>query len=637
MKIKEFEIKKYRSIDSLKIKIINNLLQIIGENNSGKTNILLALKLFFSKSLIGLSKNDFFMEDLENEIKILVSFNNLTPSEKSFFKDYIIDDILKIERIFNINEETMRSSSSYNLCQKVPNIKIFDDDIFSNWSENKPEIEEWITENEYEPYFYNEKGNLTKNSLRDGIPKFIDEKQEEIEDWKEKFCEKPFNWKEVQKRLPEILYIEATKKVTEETTVSLKSKSIYNKIIEKIILNKIQNTEQMLIDFQKGINDIGKKINKSDEEDNRFQIIKKIEDLLLKNLNKNINTKELEIKFFTPTLRDFFSNSKIFINDGIHSSIDEKGDGLKRSLIFALFITYSNFLRKTIEDNNDTEYRPFVFLIEEPELYLHPQAQKELMNILSEISKYDQVLYSTHSPYFVNIENYLSLVLVKKTDIHEGTKKDVIEQELFEPESKKEFNMLMRFNPERNEMFFAKKIVLVEGDVEQIVINGISDLLDKNLNVLNISVIECGGKTNLLYFVKILSQFDKPILLIHDIDPLSEEEQKDIEDLRDEGCSPKKIEKIKFRKRNFKLNKEIKTEIEKYPEKMALITIDPNFETLIGISPKKSSKPYKAFNFLKSLELEDVDDNLKDIITLIIDFKTIANRSNLEEKNIVYD
>ena len=164
MKIKEFQIKNFRSIKSLNVRVVNNYVQLIGENNSGKTNILLALKLFFSKSLAGLTKIDFFMEELNNDINISVSFNNLTPSEITSFQDYIINGILKIERTFNINEDSLKAYSNFFLCQKIPDIPYFKEDYISNWSANKSEINDWIRENGYETYFYNENGNLAKNS-----------------------------------------------------------------------------------------------------------------------------------------------------------------------------------------------------------------------------------------------------------------------------------------------------------------------------------------------------------------------------------------------------------------------------------------------------------------------------------------
>ena len=43
-----------------------------------------------------------------------------------------------------------------------------------------------------------------------------------------------------------------------------------------------------------------------------------------------------------------------------------------------------------------------VLIIDEPELSLHPTAQKSLSSILSEISKNKQIILCTHSPYFVN-------------------------------------------------------------------------------------------------------------------------------------------------------------------------------------------------------------------------------------------
>ena len=43
-----------------------------------------------------------------------------------------------------------------------------------------------------------------------------------------------------------------------------------------------------------------------------------------------------------------------------------------------------------------------VLIIDEPELSLHPTAQKSLSSILSEISKDKQIILCTHSPYFVN-------------------------------------------------------------------------------------------------------------------------------------------------------------------------------------------------------------------------------------------
>ena len=44
---------------------------------------------------------------------------------------------------------------------------------------------------------------------------------------------------------------------------------------------------------------------------------------------------------------------------------------------------------------------PFIFIIDEPEICLHPIGQRKLLNSLLEISKNQQVFISTHSPFFL--------------------------------------------------------------------------------------------------------------------------------------------------------------------------------------------------------------------------------------------
>ncbi len=350
----------------------------------------------------------------------------------------------------------------------------------------------------------------------------------------------------------------------------------------------------------------------------------------MKNLNQNITTKSIEIKIFPPRLQDFFTNTDIIINDGIESSIENKGDGLKRSLIFSLFITYSEYLKNKKKDKEISEDKPFLFLIEEPELYLHPQAQKSLKDTLILISKYDQVFYSTHSSNFIDISKYLSIGLTIKDPIETGTRISFIEKKLFEPLVQNDYELLMRFNPERNEMFFAKKVVLVEGNVEKIVLSHVAELMGKNFDKLNFSIIECGGKAMLFYFITVLSCYSKPIIVIHDIDPLTSEQEKSIDELRELGCDERKIEQIQEKKRRFKDNTKIDDLISKDHNKIGLITINPNFEKLIGITQYGDRKGLKAFKFAKNLSKENIDKELQDIIDFILAFQIDKTREDIE-------
>ncbi len=536
-----------------------------------------------------------------------------------------------------MSEETEKVSSDFLITRDLPEIPHFDGSKFDKWRENSEAIINFFKEYDYEDNIKSDRGTITKASVEKAIPQFIKEKGNECET-KKKECNTNLKWKDISSYLPEVLYIEATKKISEEVKTSERSKSIYKKILEKIILKSIEDNlddSKIIKEFKKNRNQLETLLKKGeDEEDKRFEIIKQIESNLLKNLNQNIATKSIEIKIFPPRLQDFFSNTDIIINDGIESSIENKGDGLKRSLIFSLFITYSEYLKNKIKDKGISEDKPFLFLIEEPELYLHPQAQKSLRDILILISTYDQVFYSTHSSNFIDISKYLSIGLTIKEPIETGTQISFIEKKLFEPQIQKEYELLMRFNPERNEMFFAKKVVLVEGNVEKIVLSHVAELMGKNFDKLNFSLIECGGKTMLSYFITVLSCYSKPIIVIHDIDPLTPVQEKSADELRELGYENRKIEQIQEKKRRFKDNNKIDDLISKEHNKIGLITINPNFEKLIGITQHGDKKTLKAFKFAKDLSKENIDKDLQEIIDFILAFQIDKTRHEIKKYEI---
>src|SRR5207244_8803698 len=60
--------------------------------------------------------------------------------------------------------------------------------------------------------------------------------------------------------------------------------------------------------------------------------------------------------------------------------------------------------------------RHFVLLIEEPELYLSPHAQRHLYSILRALAQQgNQILYSTHAPVFLSVDRLEELALVRHT------------------------------------------------------------------------------------------------------------------------------------------------------------------------------------------------------------------------------
>jgi predicted ATP-dependent endonuclease of OLD family len=158
--------------------------------------------------------------------------------------------------------------------------------------------------------------------------------------------------------------------------------------------------------------------------------------------------------------------------------------------------------------------RGLVFLIEEPELYLRPQAQRYLYRLLRELSLAgNQVLYTTHSPAFLNVARLDELVFVERLP-RTGTR--ALQPDPVTPDE--DFRVLTEFDAARSELFLARAAVLVEGLTEKLVLPFVFAALGHDVDREAISVVECGGKPNIPLFVRICSAVGLPFVVVHDSD-----------------------------------------------------------------------------------------------------------------------
>lgn len=109
----------------------------------------------------------------------------------------------------------------------------------------------------------------------------------------------------------------------------------------------------------------------------------------------------VSFEFDAPETGSFIKMGKTNVNDGIaDTEFSAKGNGLQRSVAFALIRLYSEKIRLNDDDKSAT--RPGLFLcVDEPEIWMHPRAQLQLAQALSTIAKNEQVWVSTHSPYML--------------------------------------------------------------------------------------------------------------------------------------------------------------------------------------------------------------------------------------------
>ena len=170
---------------------------------------------------------------------------------------------------------------------------------------------------------------------------------------------------------------------------------------------------------------------------------------------------------------------------------DEVGSGMQNLILISIFQTYAELMGGRV-----------IFGIEEPEIYLYPQAQRALYKSFQKISEVSQIFYTSHNPNFINALRAYEIEMIYKTAENGtvNTQKNSAYINIVQAE-KERFRIYTQFNTERNEIFFAKKVVLVEGDSDKIFYQTIAEShwgidLDKN----GVSILSCGGKGGVSYF-----------------------------------------------------------------------------------------------------------------------------------------
>ena len=191
---------------------------------------------------------------------------------------------------------------------------------------------------------------------------------------------------------------------------------------------------------------------------------------------------------------------------------DSTSRGLYRNLIFEIFCSLAQYSKK----NEHSILENTLILFEEPELYLHPQKQKELFSNICILTKLgNQIYVSTHSNNFINLHMYKSICIVRKEE-KIGTKAFQFKGYLFSGDEIKNFNMNYWINPDRSEIFFAKKVILVEGQTDKIVLGYLSKRL--GIYKYDYSILECGSKSLIPQFIKLLNVFKIPYVAVYDRD-----------------------------------------------------------------------------------------------------------------------
>lgn len=239
-------------------------------------------------------------------------------------------------------------------------------------------------------------------------------------------------------------------------------------------------------------------------------------------------------------------------------------------------------------------------LIEEPEMYLHPQAQRYFHQLLVDLvdSGQSQVIYTTHSPIFADMTRFESIRVFNRPaggstkvrwvndDADRSYLKDQVDRQ----------KLSQYMDPTSSEALFARRVLLVEGHGDMLAVRLVAKKLDLDLDAEGLSVVPCGGKNAIPFYARMCNSLGIPVLVLHDTDIYAAAGGEELPKWQAEENSKAPKE-----------NSEIASAI---GDAARVFTVEPCLEAALGIGRSASDKPMKVVNALDGRTVEQMPDGL---------------------------
>lgn len=444
---------------------------IIGENGSGKTNLFRAMRLLLDDNMVRaafrLDETDFHrgLDDWRGHwIIISMEFQDIGPDEA-------------IQALFQHGTEILDGDpiikATYNLIfRPKKDIRIKLSELSEFDFGGLDEIRDQITISDYETVF-------TGRSTID----FTDEDKYKriVGDFESCIFSDDVEFPEVGSRVPSILsvakeisftYIQALRDVVAEfhnnrtnplfTLLKSKSGEIDPHVMEPIIskVHDLNTSIEALKDVQ--------------------EVRENIRDTIKEAVGETYSPKSLSIKSDLPDEAEkLFQSLKLFIGEseeGYEGGIHELSLG-GANLIF-LTLKLLAFKYQSTEQSLAN-----ILLIEEPEAHIHTHIQKTLFDRIGYSDT--QIIYSTHSTHISEVSNIENVNILGRN----GSMCEAYQPSTgLEPQQCR--NVQRYLDAIRSNLLFAKSVLLVEGDAEEILIPIlVKKIIGLSLDELGISLI----------------------------------------------------------------------------------------------------------------------------------------------------
>ncbi len=542
MLINLVSIKNFRCIRELTVEF-DDLTAFVGRNGSGKSTILHALDVFYNIKA-PVSEDDFFNRNTSAQIEITVEYRSLGSDEQTEFAAFISNGMFAVTKRLSLHEG--RSDQRYYAAtRQIPELSRIRN--LKGVTEKRNAWNELV-----------EKGELPgigPKSIRGDNPDDLVDAYEpahpELTEWisqEVQFLGPPNIGGGKLDNYTKFVYIPAVRDASADS-LDKKGSSLFQ-LLDFMVMRRFRARQDLLDlqeEFAKRLRDLYAPAKLTEFNELASDISR--------TLQIYVPNAQLELRVVEPGLPTIPGPATIaeLTEDEFAGSIERKGHGLQRALIFALLqhlavaqpvepkespeedtdnegeLQTNRLSEETVTDTEVTDSPhgstgpDLILAIEEPELYQHPLRARYLAGILLNMSRErsigpggrNQVVYTTHSPYFVDLGRFGQLRIMHKYKTGDdgppctaATSYSLYcaakEMAVLTGKPEEEFtadSFRVRASPVMthlvNEGFFADAVVLVEGDTEAAAIQAVAGFLDNDWLSKGVAVIPVGGKTKI--------------------------------------------------------------------------------------------------------------------------------------------
>ena len=609
MQLEKVGIHNFRSIKDLTC-TLGRITTLLGPNNHGKSNVLAAVEFLLSAGM-KLSKDDFCSgrPEGDNTLFVEATFMELTTQEKTTFRKYLHTNGSVRFRRWAVVADSGDVESGYRGYVEEPTLWWLQDSAAERLK-NREAVAAEARDVPELTVLLEGGGRITKERIQEFQSAHIEGNRENLI-FKETLEEGPLlGVKNIAGGvLPDFYLVPAVRDLGDETKTT--GTATFSRLLQRAV-SEMTMRDPKFVALQEQLAELVGELNERAAERQGEPSSE------LERLERTIKTElapwgvDVSIRVAPPEVRKVLElGTELWIDDGHATVAQRKGHGLQRAIIFSLIRAWASVLRSTPAEGAPrprAASETVVFAYEEPELFLHPHAQRTLSDSLRTIAATPehQIVVCTHSTHFVDLENYRAIVIVHRPDTGTGTQVKQCTRDLFagegDEERKRRFHMASWVNPDRAELFFARKVVLVEGETEKSALPYLAEIF--GCQDRRISVIDCGSKHNLPLYLEILNAFGIDYTVVHDEDPLPDPVPADWPE-----------DKLREKRRTFALNANIGALV--LPNLGTQEVVSPDFERFCGISltqGERKGKPLAALDHFAATASGDHPLGLADLV-----------------------